>query len=97
MAGAPRIEIFEKCLRPARRPVGLAVGSRGGAHRGAALAARGLVRVGADFARRFPDGDASSTEAFASLARAGTALLQELERAVVASFDLSNPPRPRWR
>lgn len=58
---------------------------------GAALAARGLVRVGDGFAREFPDGDASSTEAFASLARAGTALLQELERAIGASFDLSQP------
>ena len=46
---------------------------------------------GADFADEFPDGDRSSTEGFASLARAGAALLQELERAIVASFDISQP------
>jgi DNA-binding MarR family transcriptional regulator len=53
------------------------------------LAARGLVRVGVDFAQEYPDGDAGSTEAFASLARTGTALLQELERTIGTSFDMS--------
>jgi DNA-binding MarR family transcriptional regulator len=54
-------------------------------------AARGVVKVDADFAAEFPDGDASSTEAYASLARAGSAALQELDRHVVASFDMSQP------
>ncbi|HEY8729732.1 MAG TPA: MarR family transcriptional regulator [Acidothermaceae bacterium] len=61
--------------------------------KGASLspAARGVVKVGDDFAAEYPDGDASSTEAFASLARAGSAALQELDRHVVASFDMSQP------
>jgi DNA-binding MarR family transcriptional regulator len=54
-------------------------------------AARGVVKVDADFAKEYPEGDASSTEAYASIARAGAATLQELERCVVASFDMSQP------
>jgi len=46
------------------------------------------VRVDADFADEFPDGDATSTEAHASLVRTGTALLQELDRCVSASLDM---------
>ena len=48
----------------------------------------GLVRVDPDFADEFPDGDAPSTQAHASLVRAGTALLQELDRCVSASLDM---------
>jgi len=48
----------------------------------------GLVRVDPDFADEFPDGDATSTQAHASLVRAGTALLQELDRCVSASLDM---------
>jgi DNA-binding MarR family transcriptional regulator len=48
----------------------------------------GLVRVNADFAAEFPDGDAGSTEAYASLARTGTALLHELDRCILRSFDM---------
>jgi DNA-binding MarR family transcriptional regulator len=44
--------------------------------------------VDPDFAEEFPDGDASSTEAYASLVRTGAALLQELDRCMSASFDL---------
>lgn len=51
-------------------------------------ASRGVVRVGADFAEEFPDGDARSTEAYATMARTGAALLQELERCVEAWFDI---------
>jgi DNA-binding MarR family transcriptional regulator len=68
---------------------GRAGSGQGGSAQRPSLAARGLVRVGADFAREYPDGDATSTEAFASLARAGSALLQELERAIFSTFDMS--------
>jgi len=51
----------------------------------------GLVHVDPDFAEEYPDGDASSTEAYASLVRTGTALLQELDRCMSASFDLPQP------
>jgi len=54
-------------------------------------ASRGAVRVGPDFAHEFPDGDARSTEAYATLARTGTALLQELERCVQAWYDIPQP------
>jgi DNA-binding MarR family transcriptional regulator len=54
-------------------------------------AALGVVHVDPDFAEEFPDGDASSTEAYASLVRTGTALLQELDRCMSASFDLPQP------
>ena len=36
----------------------------------------------------FPGGDVSSTEAYASLARTGTALLQELDRCILGSFQM---------
>jgi DNA-binding MarR family transcriptional regulator len=56
---------------------------------------RGVVRVGRDFAEEFPDGDARSTEAYATLARTGTALLQELEfleeGCIEAWFDMPQP------
>ena len=65
---------------------------RRGRRRGAPLrpspAALGVVRVDPDFADEFPDGDATSTEAHASLVRAGTALLHELDRCVSAAFDM---------
>jgi DNA-binding MarR family transcriptional regulator len=54
-------------------------------------AALGLVHVDPDFAKEYPDGDASSTEAYASLVRTGAALLQELDRCMRASFDLPQP------
>jgi DNA-binding MarR family transcriptional regulator len=49
----------------------------------------GLVRVDDDFTDEYPDGDAASTEAHASLVRAGTAALQELDRCVQASLGVS--------
>jgi DNA-binding MarR family transcriptional regulator len=48
----------------------------------------GLIRVGAGFADEFPDADGLSTEAYASLARTGTALLAELDRCILESFDM---------
>lgn len=51
-------------------------------------AARGVVRVNDDFDLEYPDGDASSTEAYATVARAGAACLRELERFVTTSFDM---------
>ncbi len=46
------------------------------------------MRVGADFTNEFPDGDTTSTEAYATLVRSGTALLQELGRSIEATFDV---------
>ena len=54
-------------------------------------AARGVVKVDADFATEYPEGDAASTEAYASLARVGAAALLELDRAISASFDMLQP------
>jgi DNA-binding MarR family transcriptional regulator len=54
-------------------------------------ASRGLVRVGDDFAEEFPDGDARSTEATASLVRAGTSVLAELDRTIGAAFGVAQP------
>jgi len=47
-----------------------------------------VIKVDADFRSEYPDGDAASTEAYATLARTGTACLQELERFVLANFDM---------
>jgi DNA-binding MarR family transcriptional regulator len=52
---------------------------------------RGVVKVEPDFGAEYPGGDASSTEAYASLVRAGTAVLQELDRRIEASFDMGQP------
>jgi DNA-binding MarR family transcriptional regulator len=51
----------------------------------------GLVRVDADFADEYPDGDPRSTEAYASLVRAGTAALLELERCVLEGLGIPQP------
>jgi DNA-binding MarR family transcriptional regulator len=47
-----------------------------------------VVKVDPDFNTEYPDGDATCTEAYATLARAGAACLQELERLVAAHFDM---------
>jgi len=47
-----------------------------------------VVKVDPDFNAEYPDGDAASTEAYATLARAGAACLQELDRLVAAHFDM---------
>ena len=49
----------------------------------------GVVRVDADFDTEYPDGDAASTEAHATLVRAGAAALLELDRCVEASAGVS--------
>lgn len=51
-------------------------------------AALGIVRVGADFSEEYPDGDPTAAEAFATLIRAGNAISTEVERAMLASFDV---------
>ena len=49
----------------------------------------GVVRVDHGFDDEFPGGDRSSTEAFATLARTGSAVLGELDRCILQSFDMS--------
>ena len=56
-----------------------------------AVAARGAVRVDPDFASEYPEGDASSTEGYASLVRAGQAVLGELDRCITDSIDVRQP------
>jgi DNA-binding MarR family transcriptional regulator len=51
----------------------------------------GVVTVDADFDEEYPDGDAVSTEAHATLVRTGTAALQELDRCVEASLGVGQP------
>lgn len=63
---------------------------RSGANR-SAVGARGAVRVDPDYALEYPDGDAASTEAYASLVRAGEAVLAELDRCITASLDVKHP------
>jgi DNA-binding MarR family transcriptional regulator len=47
-----------------------------------------VVRVGDGFADEFPGGDASSTEAYATLVRTGEALMAEIDRAIRVTFGL---------
>ena len=49
-------------------------------------AARGVVRVDADFEDEYPGADRTCTEAYASLCRTGEALLGELDRRVRTTF-----------
>jgi len=58
---------------------------RGGRDR-PGLAARGVVKVDADFTTEYPDGDPTSTEAYATLCRVGDVLLTELEQHIEATF-----------
>lgn len=55
------------------------------------VGARGAVRVGADYEVEYPDGDTSSTEAYASLVRAGEVVLIELDRAIQETLDVRQP------
>ena len=48
----------------------------------------GVVKVDADFEKEYPGGDATSTEAYASLCRTGEALLAELDRRIRLTFDV---------
>jgi DNA-binding MarR family transcriptional regulator len=54
-------------------------------------ASLGVVRAGDGFAAEFPDGDAPSTEATATLVRAGTSVLIELDRTIMATFGVAHP------
>jgi len=47
-----------------------------------------VVKVGADFEAEYPGGDATCTEAYASLCRTGEALLAELDRRIRLTFDI---------
>jgi len=58
---------------------------RGGRDR-PGLSARGVVKVDADFATEYPDGNPTSTEAYATLCRVGDVLLTELEQRIDATF-----------
>ena len=51
-------------------------------------ASLGVVTVDADFAAEYPDGDASCTEAYASVCCTGEALLGELDRCIAAAFGI---------
>ena len=62
---------------------------RGGTRR-PSVGARGAVRVPEDFASEFPAGDAASTEAYASIVRAGQAFLAEIDRSVLATLDVKH-------
>ena len=52
-------------------------------------AALGVVRVDPDFTHEYPDGDPVAAELFASHIRAGQALYAEVDRAMLASFGVS--------
>jgi DNA-binding MarR family transcriptional regulator len=47
-----------------------------------------VVSVDADFQDEYPGGDTTCTEAYASLCRTGEALLSELDRRIVLTFDM---------
>jgi len=51
-------------------------------------ASLGVVTVDADFQQEYPGGDATCTQAYASLCRTGDALLSELDRHIAATFDI---------
>src|SRR5712672_945695 len=51
-------------------------------------ASLGVVRVDADFQDEYPGGDTTCTEAYASLCHTGEALLGELDRRIVLTFDM---------
>lgn len=53
-------------------------------------AALGVVKVGADFADEYPDGDPAKAEVMATLARSGSSILQEIERCTIATFGISH-------
>ena len=51
-------------------------------------ASLGVVTVDADFEDEYPGGDATCTEAYASVCRTGEALLGELDRRIAATFGI---------
>jgi len=74
---------------PASEPDGRPT-RRGGARR-PSVGARGAVRVPADYVDEFPAGDASSTESYASLVRAGEAVLALLDASIQHTLDVKHP------
>jgi DNA-binding MarR family transcriptional regulator len=46
------------------------------------------VKVDPDFTQEYPDGDPAAAEAFATLIRTGDAMNAEVERAMLASFEV---------
>jgi DNA-binding MarR family transcriptional regulator len=51
-------------------------------------ASLGVVKVDADFEDEYPGGDATCTEAYASVCRTGEALVGELDRCIAATFGM---------
>jgi len=51
-------------------------------------ASLGVVKVDADFEDEYPGGDATCTEAYASVCRTGEALLGELDQRIAATFGI---------
>lgn len=47
------------------------------------------MKVGADFADEYPDGDPAKAEVIATLVRTGTSVAQEIERAMLATFGVA--------
>jgi DNA-binding MarR family transcriptional regulator len=70
---------------PESRPI-----RRGGTRR-PSVGALGAVRVPADFADEFPAGDATSTEGYASLVRAGEAVLALLDTSIQHALGVKQP------
>jgi len=63
---------------------------RGGAAR-PSIGERGAVRVPADFTDEFPAGDPTSTEGYASLVRAGEAVLALLDTSIQEELGVKQP------
>ena len=57
----------------------------------ASPAALGVVKVGADFADEYPDGDPLAAEAMATLVRTAQAINVELDRVMLASYGAAQP------
>jgi DNA-binding MarR family transcriptional regulator len=49
----------------------------------------GVVKVGDDFSKEYPDGDPRAAELFATLIRTGDSLSSEVERAMLATFGVN--------
>jgi DNA-binding MarR family transcriptional regulator len=54
----------------------------------AGRASLGVVTVDPDFGQEYPDGDATSTQAHATLVRTGQALISELDRRIAHTFGM---------